>query len=182
MDEIPMELIINFDQIGIHYVPVSDWTIAEEGAKRVESVGKDDKRQLTAVFAGSMSGKFLPPQLIYQGKITRCLPHYNFPSDWHITFSANHWSNGDTMKEYIDHIVLPYINKKREELKLASNYPALLTFDNFKAQCTPGILTLLDQNNINVILVPATYTDRLQPIDLSVNKSVKSFLRNEFQT
>ena len=85
------------------------------------------------------------------------------------------------MKEYIDHIVLPYNNKKKE-LKLASNYPALLTFDNFKAQCTPEILTLLNQNNINVVLVPANCTDRLQPMDLSVNKSVKSFLRNEFQT
>ena len=31
MDEIPMELIINFDQTGIHYVPVSDWKMAEEG-------------------------------------------------------------------------------------------------------------------------------------------------------
>ena len=52
------------------------------------------------------------------------------------------------MKEYIYHIILPYIHKKREELRLASDFPALLTFDNFKAQCTPAILTLLDQNNI----------------------------------
>ena len=80
--------------------------MAEEGAKQVELIGKDDKRQLTAVLAGSMSGKFLPPQLIYQGKTTRCLPYYEFPSDWHITFSVNHWSNEDTMKEYIDHIIL----------------------------------------------------------------------------
>ena len=182
MDEIPMELIINFDQTGIHYVPVSDWTMAEEGTKRVELVGKDDKRQPTAVLAGSMSGEFLPPQLIYQGKTTRCLPHYDFPSDWHLTISVNHWSNKDTMREYIDHIILSYNKKKREELKLASGYPALLTFDNFKAQCTPGILTLLDQNNINVVLVPANCTDRLQPLDLSVNRSVKAFLRNQFQT
>ena len=80
--------------------------MAEEGAKQVELIGKDDKRQLTAVLAGSMSGKFLPPQLIYQGKTTRCLPHYEFPSDWHVTFSVNHWSNEDTMKVYIDHIIL----------------------------------------------------------------------------
>ena len=40
--EIPNKLIVNFD-------PVSDWTMAEEGAKRIELVGKDDKRQLTAV-------------------------------------------------------------------------------------------------------------------------------------
>ena len=173
MDEIPKELVVNFDQTGIHYVPVSDWTMAEEGAKRAKLAGKDNKRQTTAAFAGSMSGEFLPPQLIYQGKTSHCLPHYDFPSDWHITFSANHWSNEDTMKEYIDHIILPYICKKREELKLASDYPALLTFDNFKAQCTPAFLTVLDQNNINVVLVPANCSDRLQPLDSSVNKPVK---------
>ena len=63
-----------------------------------------------------------------------------------------------------------------------SNYTALLTFDNFKAQSTPGILMFLDQNKINVVLVPANCIDRLQPLGLSVNRSVKSFLQNQFQT
>ena len=35
MDEIPVELKVNFDQIGIHYVPESNWTMAEEEAKQV---------------------------------------------------------------------------------------------------------------------------------------------------
>ena len=182
MDEIPGDLVINFDQTGIHYIPVSDWTMAEEGSKRVEITGKDDKRQLTAVFAGAMSGEFLPPQLIYQGKTTRCLPHYDFPAGWHLTYSPNHWSNEETMKEYIKHIILPYIHGKRNQLKLADDYPALLLFDNFKAQCTQTILTLLDQNNINVVLIPPNCTDRLQPLDLSVNKSIKAHLRSEFQS
>jgi len=47
----------------------------QEGARRVEVVAKDDKRQITAVFAGSSSGHFLPPQLIYEGKTDRCLPN-----------------------------------------------------------------------------------------------------------
>ena len=182
MDEIPDDLVVNFDQTGVHYIPVSDWTMAEEGAKRIEIASKDDKRQITAVFAGSMGGEFLPPQLVYEGKTTRCLPHYSFPSGWHVTYSANHWSNENTMNEYLEHIILPYIRNKRAQLKLADNYPALLTFDNFKAQCTAPILTLLDQNNINIVLIPPNCTDRLQPLDLSVNKSAKSFLRNEFQT
>ena len=32
------------------------------------------------------------------------------------------------------------------------------------------------------MLIPPNCTDRLQPLDLSVNKSAKSFLQNEFQT
>ena len=115
-----------------------------------------------------MSGEFLPSQLIYQGKTTHCLSHYDFLVDWHLTYSANHWSNEETMKEYIEHIILPFIHGKRKQLRLADDYPALLTLDNFKAQCTPTILTLLDQN-INVVLIPPNCTDGLQPLDLSVN-------------
>ena len=110
----------------------------DNGRGRKEIAGKDDKRQLTAVFAGSMSGESLPPQLIYQGKTTRCLPHYDFPAGWHLIYSPNHWSNEETMKEYIEHIILPYIHGKRKQLKLADDYPALLTFDNSKAQCRHG--------------------------------------------
>ena len=91
LEEIPDNLVVNWDQTGIHYVPVSDWTMEKVGAKRVEIVGANDKRQITAVFAGTMSGEFLPPQLIYQGKTPKCLPPLDsIPSDWDITFTKNH--------------------------------------------------------------------------------------------
>ena len=93
MEDIPQDLIINWDQTGMHYVPF--WTMAKEGSKRVEICGKDDKRQITAVFNCSMTGDFLPMQLIYAGKTEKC--HW-FPSEWHVTHSPNHWSNEDTMK------------------------------------------------------------------------------------
>ena len=69
MAEIPNDLIINWDQTAIKYVPVSQWTMERVGSKRVEIAGLDDKRQITAVFAGSLTGDFLPIQLIYQGKL-----------------------------------------------------------------------------------------------------------------
>jgi len=181
MDEIPPDLIINFDQTALNYVPVSHWTMDQEGAKRVEVVAKDDKRQITAVFAGSSSGHFLPPQLIYEGKTDRCLPNFEFPSSWHITKTEKHWSNEHSMREYFEKIIFPYVEEKRSELKLGNDQPALLIFDNFKAQCTPPLLRLLDSHNINVVLIPPNCTDRLQPLDLSVNKAAKDFLRKKFR-
>ncbi len=118
MEEIPHDLIINWDQTGIHYIPVSSWTMEKEGAKRVEIAGVDDKRQITGVFGASLTGDFLPVQLIYTGKTQRCLPSIKFPCDWHITFSCNHWANERTMLDYVDKILVPYISKKRKELKL----------------------------------------------------------------
>ena len=35
-------------------------------------------------------------QLVYQGKISSCLPKFQFPSGCSITFSENHWCNEDS--------------------------------------------------------------------------------------
>ena len=72
MDEIPPDLIVNWDQTGIHYVPVSSWTMEACGSKRVEIVSQDDKRQITVVFAASLTGELLPLQLVYKGTTLRC--------------------------------------------------------------------------------------------------------------
>ena len=39
---------------------------------------------------------------------------------------------------------------------------------------------MLDDNNINIILIPPNCTNRLQPLDLSVNKAAKEFLCGKF--
>ena len=101
MDEICEETIVNWDQTGINFVPVSSWTMVKEGSKWVELIGKDDKKQIKVTFAGSINGN-LPLQVIYQGKTTQCLPKFDFLSSWHITFTPNHWSNEEMTEEYIE--------------------------------------------------------------------------------
>ena len=128
-----------------------------------------------------MDGEFLPPQIIYGGKTPRCLPSVAFPSSWDITFSKNHWANEKTTESYIKSILIPFLQKKRSALKLDPQHPALVIFDRFKGQCTPKILSLLNDNNILIAIVPANCTDRLQPLDVSVNKAAKECLRRQFQ-
>ena len=106
---------MNFDQTALNYAPVTPWTM-EEGAKRVEILAKDDKRQIRAVFCGSMTGDCLLLQFIYAEKTNRCLPQYDFPSGWHVSHSDNHWSNEITMKQYFEKIILPYVNENREDI------------------------------------------------------------------
>ncbi len=84
------------------------------------------------------------------------------------------------MIEYIENIILPYINGWRSQIEDESR-SALVIMDNFKGQTTPAVNKLLEDNNIQVSLLPANTTDRLQPMDLSVNKPVKAFLKNKFQ-
>jgi len=52
MDEICDEMIINWNQTGINYVPISSWIMEEEGSKRVKLIKNDDKKQLNVLFQG----------------------------------------------------------------------------------------------------------------------------------
>ena len=71
MEDIPQPLIINWDQTGTHFVPVSEWTVEVKGSKRVEVAGLNDKRQMTVVLAGTLNGEFLAPQPIYSGSTSK---------------------------------------------------------------------------------------------------------------
>ena len=97
IEEIPSQLIFNWDQTGLHLVPASNWTMAKKRLRHVEMNGIKDKQQITAVFCGTLCGEFLPIQLIYTGKTDRCDPSYSFLLDWSIMHSDNHWSNESTM-------------------------------------------------------------------------------------
>ena len=139
IEEIPDSLIINWGQTGINYVPVSQWTMAKEGSKRVDVVGLNDKWQITAVFGGTLCGKFLPIQLVYQGKTSRCMSSIDFPKSWHITYTPNHWCNENTELCYIEKIIVPYVQSTRAELCLPPSHPALVIFDEFNGQTTDKV-------------------------------------------
>lgn len=137
MEEILNELVINWDHTGINYVPASNWTMAEESVNRVEIVGLRDKRQLTVVFACSLNGDFLPPQVIYAGKTPWCLPSVSFPKSWHVTFTENHWANERTTIDHIRKILLPYVQETRQKLSLSPDHTALVIYDSY---CYPASL------------------------------------------
>ena len=84
--DIPKELILNLDQTPLSYVSPGKYTFNPKGAKTVPVKGIDDKRQITATFTVSMTGKFLPLKLIYKKKTHRCFSKFDFPADFNVTF------------------------------------------------------------------------------------------------
>ena len=116
LQDIPDNLIINLDQTGIKLVPASDWTMAAEGSRRVEVIGLGDKRQVTATFAATLDGTFLPMQILYQGKTNRSHPKYTFPEGFDIFHTPNHWANEETCLWFFENIILPYVKHVRNEM------------------------------------------------------------------
>ena len=122
MNEIPDELIINWDQTPLHLVPTGQWTMHRSGENIISIANLDDKRQITGVDAVTIQGHYLPPQLI------RCHPKITPPVGWDIWHSHNHWSNEEAMRRYIQNNIVPYVCSKRKELQLAENHTALVLF------------------------------------------------------
>ena len=151
-----------------------------KGAKRVEIAGSDDKKQLTALFSCTLCEKFLPPQVIYARKSHACHPMVTIPNGWNLSFTLNHWSNEQTMMTYLQAILILYVEKTWADLNLSKNHRALVIYDQFKAQTTENYLATLEQHHISFVEVPANCTDRLQPLDLSINKPVKDHLKGSF--
>ena len=60
-------LIINVDETGLKLVPVSNWTLEEQGTAKMKVAGVDDKKEITGVVAASMTGDLLALQLLYGG-------------------------------------------------------------------------------------------------------------------
>ena len=66
MEDIPNDLVINWDQTSMKIVPSSSWTMEKCGTKHVEIAAADDKQQITALFTCTATGQFIPIQLIYE--------------------------------------------------------------------------------------------------------------------
>ena len=65
MEEVLQDLILNWDQTAVSYVPISNWTMAKEASKKVPIAGIDDKHQINLVLAAATTGKLLPIQFVY---------------------------------------------------------------------------------------------------------------------
>ena len=82
-------LVININQTPLPFVLTSDYTLAVTGSKAVPITNSKDYRQITGTFGISMSGVFLPMQLIYAGKTTRHAK-YDFPKSFNVTHAPDH--------------------------------------------------------------------------------------------
>ena len=126
--------------------PLGNIPLIQNGAKTVPIKGIHDKRQITATFTVSMTGKFLPIQLIYEGKAPRCLPRFHFPADFNVTFSDNHLSKMEKSIELFEKVIFSNLKQAKASLKYTKEQMSLIIKDFFKAQDKDVILGLCDNH------------------------------------
>ena len=108
------------------------------------------------------------------------MPKFTFPSNFHVTFTPNHWSNLEKFEEIIKVIFFTYLSAKEKELGYPEDQRSLIIMDNFKGQGNEEMKLLCAKNNCELVIVPHNLTNKFQPLDISINQSAKKFILNKF--
>ena len=150
----------------------------KNGGSNVPIEGISDKRSITATFSVTLDNKFLPMQIIYKGKTGQSLPKLKFPNGFSLSANESHYSNENEALKFVE-IILPYIQGECEKLESVDQI-ALLIFDVLRGQTTDKVLKVLEDNNILATKILPNMTHLFQPLDLTVNKVAKDFMKKKF--
>ena len=180
-------LVVNMDQTGVHLAPVDNRTYNAKGSKEVKLIGADDKRQITACLASSLYGDLLPLLLIFQGKTVACHPSVTEEATQarvHITHSENHWSNQETMRQYISDVLVPYADRCVVQHNLPVDSHIVLVLDVWAVHKSEEFRLFLRTHHprIHLVFVPANCTSQLQVADVMLQRPFKHGIRQRFNT
>ena len=153
--------------------------MATKNSKYVHVPGFSYKQAIAGTFGITLSNKFLPMQLIYGRKTAQSLPKFKFPESLSLSANPKHFSNTTESLKLLDEIIILYVKNEREQLKLEPSQPALLILDAFSGQMTTPVTDKLAENHIKYVKVPANMTNLFQPLDLTINRSTKAFMKKK---
>ena len=142
-------------------------------------VGSTDKRSIRGTFIITLSWKFLPIQLIYDGKTKQSLPRFKFPESFSLSANPKNFSNKAELLKVIKKIILTYVKQQRQELE-KPDQAAILIMDVFRGQITEEAVSMLHTNSIWLVKVANNMTHLLRSLGLPVNGHCKSFMKGMF--
>lgn len=101
------------------------------------------------------------------------MPKEKFPKGIVVTCSPKGWMNEVVMNEWLDKVW-----KKRKGAFFKPK--SLLIYDSHRSHLTPNIKKIVEKYS-QLAVIPGGLTKKLQPLDLSANKSFKSKMRNKWE-
>ena len=111
------------------------------------------------------------------------LPQHPFPCDWDVTHTNYHWSNENSVIQYIKAVIIFCINGIQQDILKDEEQAALAIFDCFKGQVTKNVIDAWCARRAqHTISDSAWWMYRsFAATRPSVNRSAKAFLRSQFQ-
>lgn len=128
------------------------------------------------MMGANASGQKLPPLIIFKGKnmwdTWMADEAHTFPGTSYAA-TSNRWMEMDVFTNYFRNVFLSNCVEER---------PILLIFDGHKTHLDPNLINMAILNNVVILKLPRHTSHTLQPLDLSVFKSLKTRWDNKLTT
>lgn len=166
-DDLQATDIYNLDETALTTVHNPPKVLGPKGQKQVGQVTSGERGVLvTACCFINAGGQAVPPFLIF--------PRVNFkahmlngaPNGCEGSANKSGWVNGEIFVQILKHFV--------KCVKCTKEKPIILTMDNHESHITIDSLEFSKQNGIILVTLPPHTSGKLQPLDKTVYKSLKT--------
>jgi len=159
--------IWNMDETGISSVHKPVKIIASKGARSVGKVTSGERgKTVTVICAASAAGAFVPPAFIYPRK--KMVPSLmnGAPAGSLGLCSSSGWTDSNLFLVWLKHFA--------QFTKCSKEEPHILLLDGHHSHKTLDAVMYAREKGITMITFPPHCTHKLQPLDLSFFKALKS--------
>ena len=169
--------IWNADESGFPLGPTSAKTLGPKNQHHRYQFGANTKQSLTTIVAGSASGVFVPPMIVYPGtrKPRTWMPLEGVPENWFHGYSKTGWMNAELFHLWLVNHFYPVV------LSLDIHFPILLLVDGHSSHMAFSTGDFCREHGIILFRLQAHSSHITQPLDLSVFGPLKTYYKQANQ-
>ncbi|CAI7774166.1 unnamed protein product [Closterium sp. NIES-54] len=155
--------------------PEVKWKGSQRWSEQFRKRAGYQKERVTVMLACTATGEKLKPWVFFKRKT---LPTGDFPNDVVVGCQANGWMEATDVIQWLDEGVVPFLKPKFG----VQSRSAMLVLDSYRGHLTKEVKARFTALNIVPAVIPAGCTADVQPLDVSVNKSFKASVRQQYQS
>ena len=158
------ECIWNADETNLGIDPVQTKVIAPRGEKASRITATSGRELYTVMGAANAVGDYLPPLIVFKGSYH--MAAWKAPNSipgTQIAVSPKGWMTTSLFEEWFSRFCKRVVQR-----------PILMVFDGHSSHLSYKLVKEARDEGITILKLPSHTTDRLQPLDLTVYKPLKT--------
>ena len=164
--DVPPENIWNFDESNLRDNPGKKKCLVKKGVKYVEKVQNTSMQCVSIMLCGSAAGQLMNVHVSYKAKSLWPTWTEGGPAGTLYTVTPSGWFDTATCEKFFFDCALPVLRQQQGK--------KVLVCDNISAHLSMDILKACVVTEIAMFCLPPNSTDKLQPLDVGVFRSLKS--------
>ena len=156
--------IYNCDETFMPLDSTREKAVTTKGAKNVYCQELGSSEHITVLCCASAAGIPHPPMIIYKKSFPGGAYRFDGPDDALYARSESGWIDSELFLVWLRRLFLKHVVQQR---------PVLLITDGHKSHMTLDVIDTCRDNNVILFCLPPHTTHALQPLDVSVFKSLK---------